>query len=393
MSNIIDIDKINCTGCAMCMNICPYKCISMKPNAEGFLYPVIDQKKCVQCGICVKNCPIINECKKSAPMEVYASQIVNEIKLRQSSSGGVAALFSEYVLSAGGIVYGCVYDKELKVCHKRISRISDLSRLCGSKYVQSDFSEVYYQLEKDCEIGKLIVVIGTPCQIAGVRNFLKKEYENLILIDLICHGVPSPELFKQYLSWKSEKMGGEILSYNFRDKSAKGWGTVYRAVTATTTATSIATLDPYYFSFIFAETYRESCYQCKYARCERCGDITIGDYWGFDEQHPKTKMVDKNGISAVLVNTKKGQRYFCELKDQQYLIPSTLDKIMVRNSNLHHPAIRTSVRDIFYQNVAEHGFQWAYKKLLREKRYYIDLTKNIIPQTVKDKIKKLIGRK
>lgn len=385
----------NCSGCMLCVSLCPKNCIQKNLNEEGFAYPHVDKSKCVDCGLCYKKCPANKDVEREKVKKVYAVQRENKESLKQSSSGGVAAVISEYVIDNGGIVYGCAFDKNLKALHIRCTYKKTLDKLKGSKYVQSDFSTVYESLIEDCKNEKIVLVVGTPCQCAAVKNLLENKYNNLILVDLICHGVPSPDLFKKYLSWKANKMGGgRILKYNFRDKEKYDWGTTYKAATATATAaaTAAATADPYYESFIYAENYRESCYNCQYAKIDRVGDITIGDYWGIQKLHPEFNVDITKGVSVVLINNNKGESLFKKINSKLNFIESSIEKAMIENSNLYEPVKRPKIRNEFYIKVNENGFSWVNKKMYMNKRFYINLIKNKMPTKMKKFIKKLIRR-
>lgn len=393
--NIAKVGKNTCTGCATCVAACPANCISMKADGEGFLFPSVNNELCSDCGKCIRLCPVCMEPSKNAPQKAYAFQRTERSATRRSSSGGVAALLAEYVLKRQGVVYGCILDDEMQVRHVRVTTPDDAARLRGSKYVQSDFSQVYKALKVDCEAGREVAVFATPCQIAGVRIFLGRDYEKLLLVDLICHGVPNQRLFDQYLVWKVKKMGGgHMVSYLFRDKTDADWGTTYRATTVTTTTTSgPATLDPYYSAFIYAETYRESCYRCQYAELGRVGDITVGDYWGIKKEHPELTELSKDGFSAVLVNSEKGQHYLDSVSGGGVrLVETTAAQIAAHNTNLVHPAERPAIRDKFYKQISSRGFSWANRTMLSGKRFYINLVKEKMPAGFKQQMKKLLHR-
>ena len=389
--NINNIPLYYCTGCMACSALCPLQCISITADEEGFIIPRAEEINCTNCGICISRCPSLHDMEKNAPLHVFAFQAKDRTVARSSSSGGAAALITEEILRGHGTVYGCIMDEMLKVRHIRITHMEERQRLVGSKYVQSDFSEVYRTIKQDCESGSPTCVFGTPCQIAGVRSFLSQDYANLLLVDLICHGVPSQWLFDEYLKWKAKHMKGErIISYKFRDKTKYDWGLSYRATTATAVTIDVAIADPFYQALTYAETNRESCYQCKYASVERVGDITIGDFWGIQTQHPEWKTKCKDGVSAVLVNTEKGHSLFERIAGQADVTVSTIEKASAENSNLCTPSKRPEIRDIYYRSVKERSFSWANR--YSAKRYYMDMIKKIVPGPVKKLIKKSIKR-
>lgn len=222
--------------------------------------------------------------------------------------------------------------------------MSDLPQIQSSKYVQSDTGNTYSQVQNDLLAGKTVLYTGTPCQIDGLHSFLKKDYENLYTIDLICHGVPSPKFFKKYLEFQNKQTDGKIIYYNFRSKDKRGWGTQYLLKTKTKTLS----LDRYGKHFMKGDCYRESCYQCEYANIHRVGDLTIGDFWGIGKSHPD--FYSEKGVSSVFVNTEKGRRLFDSIKDEAWVINATLEEAMVKQGNLVHPTKRPLERDTFYRD-------------------------------------------
>lgn len=233
-------------------------------------------------------------------------------------------------------------------------------------------------------------MIGTPCQLEGLKNFLSRDYDNIIYVDLVCHGVPSPFLFKSYLSWKTMKLNQTIKEYYFRDKSKYGWGCNIKIVANQKLMRLTGTRDPYFDAFVYSETFRESCYRCRYAVPERVGDLSICDYWGIEKEHPQwSKDIFRNGISAILVNSQKGMEYLEHIEKELILLPSTLKQVANNNESLYQCAKRPRIRNIFYKKVDCYGFKWANHRMYRLKRYYINLGKDFCPQSLKKVIKKL----
>lgn len=299
-------DKKHCSGCTACESICPVRAISMQVDEKGFLYPIIDQEICIDCGKCIRTCPIKNKTESNA--EGYgcvALQLLDQSPLFQSSSGGVAYGLSRHVLNQGGIVYGAAYDDENRVSHIRVDRVEDLHRLQGSKYVQSNIQGIYPAVKQDLEHGKEVLFSGTGCQVGGLLAYLGKDYTNLITIDVICHGTPSPMLWERYL--KEEVNRYAPCRINMRDKT-KGWAnpcyTLYRG--RKTLKQDMMNRSSYLRLFLWNYGLREACFECSFKTRCHCSDLTLGDCWGM-EGLVKTKNDDGMGMSMVFVNSKKGQ--------------------------------------------------------------------------------------
>ena len=381
--NISKVSTTLCTGCMACVYSCPINCITININDEGFYFPSIDIDKCVDCERCLTKCGanrVQNVNRK--PLTVLSAYRLNSKLIMRSSSGGIASLIAEWVLTNGGVIYGAIMDSNMYVKHCRINSFDNIDALRGSKYVQSDFSLVYKTIIKDCESEKWVAVFGTPCQLYGVQQYLGKYYDNLILIDLICHGVPSPGLFDKYIDWKEKTMGdGKIMDYRFRDKGLYGWDTVYKISTSNRVETAEATQDPYYFAFIYAKTYRECCYKCCFSNIDRVGDVTLGDFWGVEEAQ---------GVSAVLCNTETGRKIIENIADGMRGIETTIEKVVKKNSNLIKASVRPAIRDEFYKNVNKYGFGWAYRNMKFDLYYYQEKVKRKIPKRMKTRLKKIL---
>ncbi|MHC1719544.1 MAG: Coenzyme F420 hydrogenase/dehydrogenase, beta subunit C-terminal domain [Clostridiaceae bacterium] len=306
--------KKDCTGCHACANACPEKCISMKDDKEGFLYPEVDGSRCTGCGLCEKVCPICNYPAGSSSMEAWACINRDEDIRSQSSSGGMFTLIAENILKDKGVVFGAAFTEEFWLKHSCTDSLEGLSRYRGSKYMQSEIGDTFGQVKTFLENGTKVLFSGTPCQITGLAAFLGKEYDNLISIDIICHGAPSPKVFRLYKNELEKKNGAVIKSFTFRCKE-KGWrkysisamfqnGKRYMADSRT---------DLYMRGFLQDIYLRPSCYHCRAKARDRVSDITIADFWGIDNIAPE--MNDDKGTNLVLVHRKKGQDILEKLKE------------------------------------------------------------------------------
>lgn len=320
-------DQLRCTGCGACANVCPVHAISMIPNSEGFLMPHIDGAKCIKCGMCENTCPVLKpQYINDTNPACYAVTADDEIR-KNSSSGGMFTLIAEEILSRGGVVFGAAWNEQWTVDHISVSSAEQLDKLRVSKYMQSNIGMTYQEAKNVLEAGRPILYTGVPCQIAGLKAYLKKDYPNLYAVEIMCHGSPSPKAFQKYL--KDNFAGREIVSINHRDKSVFKWssssnvyfkdGTAYHANHLT---------DPFFRAFLPNMISRRSCAQCPFATTPRQGDITMSDFWG-SERHRKG-INDAKGLSAILVNNQRGRELFeqvrsrftfCEQVDIETIVP------------------------------------------------------------------------
>ena len=393
MYNISILNKNNCTGCRMCEQICPVKAVKMIENKEGFIEPFIDNEKCINCGLCAKRCPQLNrvENDRLENIEVYAAKNKNVDEQKESSSGGIFSILAQYVLENSGIVYGCAFNEEIVAEHIGIKSKEDLAKLRGSKYVQSNTKHTFQEVKKYLEEGKLVLYSGTPCQIAGLKAFLGKEYKKLLTVDLVCHGVPSPKLFNKYIKWLEEKNKSKVKKYEFRNKEKNGWGLTAKVTFENGKVKYInSNLDPYYKTFLESKTYRECCYNCEYANVNRIGDITLADYWGIEKEHPD--FLDEKGVSAVIINTKLGKRYFQYVEHKIDYIDTDINKVKAQNLNLQKPVNRLKIRDKIYYDLSNKKFEKYVNENLKYKPNLKDIIKNKIPAKIKKRIKKILKK-
>ena len=303
---------IDCCGCGACVQVCPKQCIHLKEDAEGFLYPEVDESVCIDCGLCEKVCPITHQAEKKLPLKVYAAINPNEKVRFLSSSGGIFIMLAEAVIRRGGVVFGARFNERWEVIHDYAETIEGISAFRESKYVQSYMGDCYKMAESFLKGGREVLFSGTPCQIAALRRFLRKEYENLIGVDIICHGVPSPKVWRLYLQelLKGLKIDtAEIEHINFRDKTY-GW----KRFSFSLLSDKMKYCEPFnenvFMKGFLSDLYlRPSCYQCPSRAGKSGSDITIADYWNIPQVFPDFD--DDKGVCIVLVNSEKGKRV-CE---------------------------------------------------------------------------------
>ena len=353
----VPTDLLRCTGCQCCRQLCPVGAITIDEDTEGFPVPVIDQQKCTDCGLCAERCPSNCGLTWHEPKRVMGARYIRgDSALAESSSGGACYAIAERFLTGGNaVVFGAALDQDNVCRHIGISDISELHRLQGSKYVQSDTGDTYRQAEQALRTGKKVLFTGTPCQIAGLYQYLGTQYDNLFTIDLICHGVPSPGLFRLYIQYLEEKeRDGKIIYFNFRPKAKLGWGVGSFLIKTETKTRFMPKFDnPYIISFIADNCLRECCYQCQFTRTERIGDLTAGDLWGVKETH--TEFYDRRGSSVALINTPKGERLAGILTETCSTIDTALDKVVPYQQMLSRPARRPESRDRLLRDIRGRG--------------------------------------
>jgi len=380
MNKIVLIESAQCIGCAACASICPTNSITMREDREGFLQPRIDGKTCIKCHKCEKTCPILNKeaIRNDVETRAYAAINKDEVIRAKSSSGGVFHALAKWTIEHGGVVFGARFDDKWEVMHDFSEDMEGVISFMGSKYLQSRIGDTYKQARKFLEQGRWVLFSGTPCQLGGLRAFLGKEYERLIQVDLICHGVPSPSVWRSYLKGFVNK--GEILSVSFRDKE-EGW-LRFQNVTTTTTTTTIREHqmeNPYFSGFLKNVYLRKSCYNCQFRTYQRKSDITLGDYWGVNELCPE--MFDDKGTSIVFVHTAKGESVLSELNNEVNLLLQSKYNATKRNPSMDREDPKDVKRRRYFRIYRLTSFKKAafvidkdplYKRILRKvkKRFY-----------------------
>lgn len=308
------VDKRKCMGCSACAQICPQKCIMMEEDNEGFLYPKVDRSKCVKCNLCNSICPVSNHPDYSdTVLSAYAGYSKDEEIRLQSSSGGMFSMFASTILKENGVVFGATLDDNLICRHTAIENIRDLYRLQGSKYVQSIIGNSYLKIRDYLRDGRKVLFTGTACQCAGLKAFLKEEYDNLLIIDILCHGVPSPKVFEKYLQGMELERQEKVQDIYFRSKTY-GWKNyAVKLVFGDNSKYEREGKDDEYIKLFLSEIcLRPSCYECQFKKLERPSDITLGDAWGIQRTMPE--LDDNQGTSAIIIHTKKGMKNFEDIK-------------------------------------------------------------------------------
>lgn len=384
-------DKSLCCGCAACVQKCPKQCITLHEDHEGFLYPKVDTDTCINCGLCEKVCPVLKEGDKRAPLKVYAAINKNEKKRLESSSGGIFTLLAEQTLREDGVVFGARFDSNWQVCLDYTETTEGVTAFRGSKYVQARTGNCYRQAECFLKEGRKVLFTGTPCQIAGLKKFLRKEYDNLLAVDFVCHGVPSPKVWRRYLqeilASKGEKNTvsfspnsssfsegyAPISGISFRNK-ALGWkkySFVLRRNLAEATADgeqnsvsfSIMHKENTFMRLFLSDVIlRPSCYQCHCKEGKSGADITIADFWGIENIAPE--MDDDKGTSLVIIQSEKGKQTFSLLdviKKEQTYEEALRCNGAIKSACKPHPK-----REIFWEMVDEQNLDGLCNRLLKD---------------------------
>lgn len=306
----IAISKKDCCGCHACAIRCPKGCITMERDEEGFFYPHVDETKCISCGLCQKVCPVINATApdETARPEAFAAVNPNTQVRLDSSSGGVFSALAETVIARGGVVFGAAWTEDYRqVRHIAVETVEDLGKLRGSKYVQSTLGDCYLQVKTHLDAGRSVLFSGTPCQAEGLTTFLGKDYDNLLIADIVCHGVPAPGVWQRYLEECEKTAGAPVEQVRFRNKDTgwQGYKVSLHFQNGKVQALK-ASANPFMNAFIRNACLRPSCHDCRFKKLNRVSDVTLADFWGVEDLCPE--MDDNKGTSLVLVHSEKGKK-------------------------------------------------------------------------------------
>lgn len=384
MKSIKIYDKHNCSGCSACYSVCPTKAIKMKSDKEGFLYPIVDEIKCINCGLCTKICPYINEKFPKEDLEYcYAAYNKNSEVREISSSGGVFFAMAEKILEDGGIVYGAAYDDKYTVYHTSVDKVEDLIKIVGSKYMQSRmgtcFEEIKEKLKKDIKV----LFVGTSCQIAGLKSYLKVEFTNLICVDFICLGVPSPLVWRKYLEQEFDI--SEIKRINFKDKTS-GWHDFSLKIEMDKKIYIENGRKNIFFNGYFKGLYsRPSCSTCMYKVNNRVSDITISDCWGYSKIAPEID--DNRGLSSIVIHSLKGMDFWNDIKDKFVYKETDVEDVRKYNCNYCTPFSETKERASFWDVFINKSPRKAFRKFCRVKKHS---KISIITRKIVNKAKKVL---
>lgn len=356
--------KEDCCGCGACLQRCPRHCILFKEDKEGFLYPLVDESNCIDCGLCEKVCPVINRGECNEPLYVYAVKNRSERIRLNSSSGGVFYSLGKYVIQKGGVVFGAAYDDKWEVRHQKAESMDALEPLMRSKYVQSRIENTFVEVETFLKQGRLVLFTGTSCQILGLKNYLRHEFENLLTVDVICHGAPSPGVWRKFLTELTCSRSRKTAHCAVDEKK-------------TVLSSNIFSEDPYSRGFVNNLFMRPSCYACP-AKGGTCGsDITMADFWGIQKLYPDFD--DDKGVSLVIIHSLMGTDIFnaCNFES----MPVTLEEGTRFNQSYYCSMKMTSKRELFFADFIEGK---------RIKKTVMRLTRRPVKMVIKQIIKKII---
>ena len=385
-----------CCACRACSSVCTKGAISFVEDKYGFWFPNIDEKLCVNCSKCVSVCNFHNDSVeyRKQPVKGYAASLCDKERIMNSTSGGVFMAIAEWILDKGGCVFGCVWDDNMNAVHVCAESMEQVLPMQGSKYVQSNVGNTYAEVKKKLLEDRYVLFSGTPCQVAALKSYLGWEYEKLITMDLVCHGVPSNRLFHQFLAQQEKRFKGKVTDFHFRHKSpdwlySRVWMEIQRGKRKIHKALLLVE-SPY--SMMYSgknQISRESCSHCKYACPQRGGDLTIGDYWGYKKEDINFEY--KDGLSCILVNNPKMLPVLEELNLTKQEV--SIESIIENNAHLMRPSCKHEKRDYVLETFAKEGYQALEREYFKDNAERIRHSRNKRRRKViEDTFKKIIHR-
>lgn len=387
-------DTSICTGCGACAKACPKQAIDFRDDQEGFPTPYIQSDQCIECGACNKICPALHMPETHPIQAAYAAQILDKDALKDSTSGGVFTALSREIFRRNGVVYGCIWDEAYNAIVRKAENEEEMKSMRGSKYVWSWAADTFPEIKKYLEEDRIVMFTGLPCQVAGLKNYLRKGYGNLYLVDFFCGGSPSPYAFHEYLKTITKDIPMGQLNLKLRDKEKYGVGVHISYETKQGRVHQSYIRNPYYFSFYTKVFHRQSCYHCQYRYEKRVEDITIGDYWGVEKFHFEFNV--RAGVSAVLINSDKGAELIDAVRQEIQLSETAVTNIAVGNNltlgdkqvEFHSPQFR----DAFFHTLKTKGWTAAERKYLYNKTRLKLWIKMKVPDKYIPMLKKITGR-
>ena len=349
------VDEKQCTICGACMQICPKGCISFTKKYKSFNYPVINSQECIECNLCEKVCPALNILEKRTPISYFAAKNKDVKILQQSSSGGIFSSLAEFIILQKGYVCGAAFNNNFIVKHKIVSTIEGIPSLCGSKYVQSDLNECLKRIKMLIESGKNVLFVGCPCQSAALRSYVKDNPDNLFVVDFICHGSVSPDVFESYKSYLENKYNGRIVDFAFRNKG-NGWlfSGLHVEFDNGQCYDKPLSKDVYMQGYFKNLNLKECCFNCAYKGYHSGSDITLGDFWGIQDIIPD--FYDYFGNSVVIINTPKGGKLFERIKCKLEIREVSEEQVLIGNSGLVKPFSMSNERDEYFKKSKKYGY-------------------------------------
>lgn len=356
----------DCCGCSACVAVCPKDALTMKADGLGFAYPEVNYDKCVECGLCERVCAFNDHYATPFNFTLpipFGVRLKDEAGLMESRSGGAFTAFTDWILKKGGVIYGAGYKDHFVVAHKRAADSAGRDEMRGSKYVQSDLDGIFRLVKADLKQGLWVLFSGTACQVAGLSSYIPEALkERLVTVDIVCHGVPAPAIWKDYLQYIEKREGKKVVGVDFRDKKRFGWKAHMESFTLEDPATKdLTTVSTTAYKYLFYQhiMLRPSCGECRYCNLRRPGDLTLADFWGWEKTDSNIN-ADDRGLSLVLVNTPKGKEIFDDSKNRFKCIDPRLEDCM--QPQLKHPTALNPKSSGFRRDYEKYGFEYVLKK-------------------------------